>query len=736
MAPRMVRQIRRRDLLHTIGVAGLVGTTSTHVSASKTSTPGGTRESLGDPGRSSSSAADWTTDALWDVSGTTTGHPLQVMHPGDTLRTYRTLTAYDATDGFDAELAAENTARLQVDGDGKFSLVSGGFDSIAGDIGGPWVYSTWAGVVFADTHSIDINRDAAATFLKRMQRDVGGFGAHLSFFGYRPTAAKMESTYYALETLQRLDALDAETERAARKFLLTFQQSDGAWPVTEYKGDATIGSTYDALRALDSIDSLPAKAAQQAAAFVRDHQHADGGFYNVSSGWGWFEETDDDASTEATQKDTTVLSTSRAVLALDFVDELAALGDDRIQAHADWLAARQLPATADTRRAGAFEKWATPGKEAAVPNHRQYTRHALDALQVLEAHGATVDIDYERAFDYLRRCQNENTGGVGMWPTYLAKTDATVAATKAITDLDAGMPADALAASFSRLQKDSGRIPLFGSLGSRDGYKTRSTGKALVALAAVDRLDAIDVDAAADHIASLQQDDGYWPASERGGSFKAPPPDLPATTSSILGLAAAGELDRIDTQAAVDFLAGLQDKAGRLARYATLNTLVGDTARSVRALDALGHLDAIDVDRTTDYFASLASDGGRYWPSPAQAGWAIHGLATADALDAIDVDATRDYLERNQSSAGGYAGQRFYRVYTAVEQHAAVVAALELLGGSHDESAQNPRRTVAGTHPGTPSGDDRVLVRVPSQGWRWMTVDDVPAEELEGETDD
>lgn len=717
MAPR----ISRRSILRSIGAASLAGTTTAQATNHRQEYSGKRRNPPG-RGRPGRSISDWTQESVWDSTGCATEVPLQVMFPADTLLVHQATDALGGKRRFSERLAAENTARLQVPGEGDFSLSSGGFMAFGGDILGPWTRPTWAGIVFADEYNIDINRSAAARFLKRLQWRDGGFAPRFSFLGRRPLSNSMEATFYALDGLQRLGELDAETRQGAEQWLKSTQRDSGAWSRDGQVQNNSIAGTHFALRALETIDALSEDIAQSAGSFIRSRQREGGGFIDIippaTPGLGE-QKSDPSTSGPGPTKEVSSRSTAQALLILARTDQLDTLGDDRLEQHATWLASLQLTDN-DPELDGAFkfiEDW------APITDFRANTRIAVEALVLLARRGITTDVDYREAIQFLRRCEHGDTGGIGMWPSYLTNSEPTAATMRTLSAVDAKQPADALASTYARLQQDSGRIS---TNKEKLGAVTKDTANPLIALAEVGRLDAIDVDAAAGFLASQQFGKGFPKLVFAEEPPITPQSDFVATTSVVFGLAAAGELDRIDKRKAGEYFASGQTSTGQIARPINTTTLIADTSQSLRALRELGQLDLIDLDASTDYLADLAADDGAYWPSPPVAGWAVQGLAAGDALDKIDTEATRTYLEENQYGSGGFAGYNFYAEYSAVERTEAATVGLSLLGGRPDTGPPAAVDSVAGGYGGPPSEVETVLRRVPGLGWRRTTVAQLP----------
>lgn len=720
----MFQKISRRAILSSIGALSFAGNTT---SQTANSLPSSQTENTRHRGETPP-ATEWIKNAVWESSGCATEIPLQVMYPGDTLLTIDSLTTIGVADKLNRKTAAKSTVQLQIPGTGRFTRRAGGFLSFAGDFLGPWVRSTWASVKLADRHDISINRSPAIDFIKRMQHDNGGFGPRDSFFYPRPISARMESTLYALQALQQLDALDPDTRSAAKEFLKRKQLDSGAWPLIDRTNDkASILGTYFALHALNTIDRLPPGYAFRAASFLRSRQMDDGGFYNLVYPITFTDEsnansTSASAAASEPKKVVTTGATARAILSLDRINQLHTLDSATLNKHAHWLAKRQVTAGSDSRFIGGFETRADV--DAPIVDYRTNTRLALRALRVLTDHGVATETNVNAAADFLARCQHSHTGGIAAWPSYVTDNVSTAAAMRALNDLETSMPADSLATTFSRLQRANGRIP---PLTEDNPPETKNTANALIALSNVGRLDAIDVASAAEYIANQQTDGGFakYVLPNQDG-----PPAFPATTAAVFGLAATKELDRINKRTAGEYFANGQDSSGRIARAGSQMIQIADTSRSLQALHELGQLNLIDADAAATYLAELPAEDGEYWPSPSEAGWAVQGLATLDALDRIDVDATQSYLERNQYGSGGYAGRSFYFEYLALQQNAAAVAGLTLLGGSPTTDSEKSNDANVGRVPNSDSVE-KVLRRNPGQGWlnsrdQLIAVDELP----------
>jgi len=640
------------------------------------------------------SAAGFTEQALWRGSGMATEVSFQVMYPGDTALTLEAFTAQDALDRVDVGTAAANAARLQ---DAYF----GGFDSFADDFLGPWTRSTYGAVLLSNRTGIDIDRDAAAGFLTTMQKQSGGFAERYDFFKRYPMVERLSSTDHALWALQGLGALTEDVRTSAVSFLQNKQTPQGGWP---WLGDvvepSTLG-TYHALRALDAVDAATKRNHEEAAAYLRSLQADGGGFYAGDSPTacnpgnndeplggiilrhsGTDRERDADPWTCSTQdRRVTTYSTARAILGLARADALDTVED--LQQHADWLAARQFTDPADPRFTGGFD-----AKEggAVFLFPRSTTRLALRAFAALAAHGVTpsTTVDIEAAIEFLVACQHPGTGGFGAWPSYVQSLPSTAAAMRSLDALDADPPADNLATTLAATQAmaadspemETGAIP-------PEGWKyetlTSQTASALLALATVDRLDAVDVDGAASVIAGRQ--------TPKAGGFGERSGDRPTIQTSGVAAQALGTVDagdRIDGKRLVLYFGAQQDEDdGAISALPYPYTRTADTSNAIRGLAALGLAEkARYLDDAVDYLASIPAEDGEYWPSPAQAGQAVLGLAAVDALDRIDTAATRAYLEENQYDTGGYTARGFFLEYASHTRHAAAVDALDRLGGT------------------------------------------------------
>lgn len=720
----MTQKLNRRTVLGSIAALGISGNAVARAKAQSSSESDSATEF--DAERT---AVEWTNQAVWESSGCATEIPLQVMYPGDTLFTFNALDELGAGHRVDVETAATNAARLQVPGTGKYTLTAGGFDSFAGDFLGPWVRATYGGIVLADRMNVSFNRTAAVDFIERMQFPDGGFGPRLSFFGNRPLPPTMESTAQALKTLQRLDALSPEVRGEALSFLMEQRTTDGGWPRGGTRTDPTVSGTYYALRGLDAIDRLPPGLGKRAASFLRSRQADGGGFYQWQEQSGIFssdagDTSSSDPSTTADRKKVTNTPvTAKAILGLARADQLGTLDSENLEQHARWLANRQETDTADPRFRGGFE---TRGDtDMPIIDYRTNTRLALRALQTLQDHGINHQANIAAGVDLLVRCQHEHTGGIGAWPSYVTHNRSTAAAMRSLNRLGARKPADALADTFMRLQRSNGSIP---PLDWEYRSQTDQTAHALLALSNVQRLDAVDVGAASRFMADQQSSGGFAKYTNPDSD---PPPSLRVTNVVVPALTAAGELGRIDVDAAGEYYARTQLSNGAISTVSPGPDHVADTSSALQALADLGELNTIDLDAATTYLVDLSAEDGEYWPDPSQAGWAVLGLSAADALDRIDTDATRTYLENNQYGTGGYAARVFYLSYTSLQRHAAAVAGLSLLGGHPDDGA-----TVAIQEHRSREAIDMddiagVAWRPPGQGWlngreQLVAVDELP----------
>lgn len=696
-------------------------------SAAARTTEGVSGEAGSAIGLDEQTAAEWTKQAVWESSGCSTELPLQVMYPGDTLLTINTLTELGAEDRVDHEMAAINAARLQVPGSGKYTVAAGGFDAFAGDVLGPWVRSTYGGIVLADRQGVSINRITATEFIRKMQLSSGGFGPRFAFLGDRPIGATTESTVYALKTLKYLDTLTPKTRGKTLSYLMDLRASTGGWPHSAGRTEQNISATYYALQALDTIDRLPPGIGKGAASFLRSREADGGGFYEWQGSPGIPPNEPDDTpnsnsdTTSNRRKVVTTVSTARAILSLAQTNQLDTLGSDDLDRHARWLANRQVTDTTDPRFNGGFE---TRGdRDNPVIDYRTNTRLALRALQTLRDHSVTHHADMDAGISFLVRCQHVHTGGIAAWPSYVTDNRSTAAAMRTLADLGATMPT-ALADTFARRQRSNGSIP---PLGWDGRSQTDQTAHALLALSETGQLDAVDVGAAAQFIAAQQSDGGFAKYTSPDRDY---PPSLSMTNVAVLGLAAAGELDRITKRAAGEYYAGIQRDSGVISTSSSVFDHVGDTSRALRALENLGELHMIDLDAATTYLADLPAENGKYWPNPPQAGWAVLGLAAADALDQIDTAATRTYLQNNQYGTGGYAARVFYLGYTSLERHAAAVAGLSLIGGHPDNGnfVGIQERQTLNTMDSEIAGVTR---RTPGRGWlnsrdRLVAIEDLP----------
>eukprot|EP00927_Polykrikos_kofoidii_P049579 TRINITY_DN43623_c0_g1_i1.p1 TRINITY_DN43623_c0_g1~~TRINITY_DN43623_c0_g1_i1.p1 ORF type:complete len:367 (+),score=66.28 TRINITY_DN43623_c0_g1_i1:73-1101(+) len=139
--------------------------------------------------------------------------------------------------------------------------------------------------------------------------------------------------------------------------------------------------------------------------------------------------------------------------------------------------------------------------------------------------------------------------------------------------------------------------------------------------------------------------------------------DITATHYALLVLSLYGEVDRLDREAVVSFIAGLQRDDGSFSadRWGEVDTRFAYCALS--ALTILDALDRIDVDACTRWILRCLNYDGAFGPVPraeshaAYTFCAIQALALVDALHAVDLDRLGWWLCERQTPSGGFNGR-------------------------------------------------------------------------------
>jgi prenyltransferase beta subunit len=618
-------------------------------------------------------AAGFVEDAMWADQGTSVDFPGHVVYPADSLRVLEGLEATDAAHRAAPHAAARAAAANQ--------QATGGVAPQKGNLLGPTTEATGAALALADRHGAALDEAAAVGFLEAMQNPDGGFAPRYSLGG-GTLGSYVFSTYYAVLGLDAAGELDAVTRLEVRAFLAQAQNADGGWADPPGEDTSQVTATSYAVRTLDLLDLLDPATATRAAAFLEAAENPrTGGFEEEPYPPDCYACADEPASAP---------TTGRALVAVDRLTDAGAAPAVDLDAHADWLAERQID---EGPFAGAFPLFgdappnpaheavdgsgaAPPGLGAPFPpvgdvpvtDHSRNTALAVHGLALFDRADA---LELDPAQGFLAASQHPGTGGFGSHPGYLQTLPDTAAAHRALSTLDAAAPADALAVTLAAWQDADGHI-------ERPTWdleaKPAHTAQALVALGAAQRVDAIDASAAARVIVDAQAEDGHL-ALDRHGVDE----EHRQAWLGVRALAAAGALDRLDTAALVDAIADAQRDDGALAATPAEPQATRETGAALRALTALGAADAVDLDAAVTRLADAQGDDGTFG-DPATTSQAVLGLAAVDRLDAVDAGGARAALVDAQGDHGGFADPGFPTGPSPVERHALALEALAALG--------------------------------------------------------
>lgn len=596
-------------------------------------------------------AVAWTLMTQWQSTGTFVDFPDHVVFPEDSWHAIDALADAGALNRVDAAAAARAASRVQ--------HPSGGFLSMSGDPLGPWASSTRYAIALTRDFDVAIDEVAAANFLLSLQNPDGGFAPRKKWGGSGNLGSTVEATHHAVAGLVMLDALPATTRDAALQYVRDRQNLDGGWlPAGQVgQGYSFVSATYHAVHVLALLGELDLVSAARATGYVLGMQNATGGFRNYLNPEPCFTYCND-------FEEITTYATAHAILTLETAGTLPVLVATTGLLHAQWLAERQLT---DGPFAGAFESYAD-----YVPPVIRFPITTSLGMNALRALGLEAFADEDAAVDFLAASQLRGTGGFGWWAGFISSYEDTEAALRALDvlgRLDAAYP-DTLAATVSANQRADGSLvePHW-----KWDPRLDHTALAVLSLARVDRLDAIDKAAAAAWIADQQV---------AGSGFRDPQKSFANPTDTWLALAALaalGELHRADAAGVASFLGDLQKDDGRITNVGWWDFVgVFETRDALRALAIIDRLDAVDADAASTYLAGRQKADGTY-KDLLEAHAAVTGLTVTGRLDLIDLNATRDYVLTFQTPRGGFANEAF-TVISAMIRHAAGVETAATLG--------------------------------------------------------
>lgn len=139
--------------------------------------------------------------------------------------------------------------------------------------------------------------------------------------------------------------------------------------------------------------------------------------------------------------------------------------------------------------------------------------------------------------------------------------------------------------------------------------------------------------------------------------------DITATHYALLVLSIYGALDRLDTEAMVGFITGLQRPDGSFSSDHWGEADMRFAYCAVCALTILDALDRIDVDAFVQWVLRCLNYDGSFGSVPraeshaAYVFCAVQALALVDALDAVDLDMLGSWLCERQTPGGGFNGR-------------------------------------------------------------------------------
>lgn len=421
-------------------------------------------------------------------------------------------------------------------------------------------------------------REDVLSFVAAEQNSDGGWPAHVN-----TDTSSVRGTYHALHTLAALGELDAGTANEARDFLYSLEQPSGGFhadadhvpcsgTICQVEPEVTTKSTSRAILALelvDGLDRLNATTRSSHVDWLADRQEDDGRFE------GGFE-------TYATTDAPVIDYRENTRLALDTLHVLEADGA------VDHEAAVGLLVDTQHEGSGGFAMW--PGSLTGTVDTGAATR-ALAQLDALDAMHEDAMVDTLAA--------EQRADGSIHNPDWEFESSAhrTAGAVMALARVDrlAAVDADAAAGFLADHQTDEGG---FQDL-NRSDPDVVTTARATRALEMMGEIDRVDEDSVAEYLAGLQdEDDGY--IAERG------PHGYPPVRHTSLALRT---LDRVSNTSAVDVdnaSAFLADKQRADGAYES----PGIAAHVVLGLAAVGELDRVDQEATETYLESMQTDRG------------------------------------------------------------------------------------------------------------------------------
>lgn len=208
---------------------------------------------------------------------------------------------------------------------------------------------------------------------------------------------------------------------------------------------------------------------------------------------------------------------------------------------------------------------------------------------------------------------------------------------------------------------------------------TETTRLGLDALAALGQPDRADTDAALDYLVSTQHPGtggfGWWPG------YLA---ELPSTNHQLAVLEATGRIDAAPADAVAETMAANQRSDGAIVPpHWDWDPRLVDTAHALLALERVGRLDAVDVGAAAGFLADHQKDSGGFGGFDAsirETALVVDTLATVGELDRIDRPAAAGYLADQQADDGRISSARPEHTFSAIDTGRALEA-LALLGG-------------------------------------------------------